>query len=83
MNDEPGFVFSPPVLSHDIRFNVTTQTLDNDETFYYDVDSGSYEQLQFACGFQDGTSDALTNPHTVYLYIRQCEFNIIAFVYAA
>ena len=72
LNDEPGFSFSPPVINEDISFNISTKTLGNGENFFYDVDSGSYSQLRFACGFKDGKRQDLFTPKIVLLNIRQC-----------
>ena len=73
INNEPGFSFQPPDINEDISFQISTQTLSDDMNYFYDVDSGSYSQIQFACGFMDGANQGLYDPSTVILNIRECK----------
>ena len=73
INNEPGFSFTPPIINEQISFNISTNTLDNGQNYYYDVDSGSYSQIQFACGFQDGYIEGLSDYSEIILEIRNCK----------
>ena len=74
INNEPGFSFTPPIINKEISFNISSNTLDDGQNYFYDVDSGSYSQLEFACGFQDGYDKSLSNFETVQVNIEKCKY---------
>ena len=74
LNDEPSFDFSPPLLDHVMEFNLTSETFSGDQ-YFYDIDSGSYSQINFRCGFRDGNTNSLTNHSDITLYIQESELN--------
>lgn len=69
LNNEPTFVFSPANLDHNIDFNLTTATF-SDPEYYRDIDSGSYSQLSFICGFRNGSRSSFTNSSYITLNIE-------------
>ena len=69
LNNEPTFVFSPANLAHNIDFNLTTATF-SDPEYYRDIDSGSYSQLSFVCGFRNGSGSSFTSPSYITLNIE-------------
>ena len=74
INDKPGFSFIPPVINEEVSFNISSQTLISEEdNYFYDVDSGSYSQIRFACGFKNGDDNDLTSFSLLFLNIRQCK----------
>ena len=66
LDDEPLFEFFPPHLDHVVEFNLTSQTFSGDQ-YFYDVDSGSYSQLNFRCGFRDANSIIDFSDITLYV----------------
>ena len=81
INNEPGFSFTPPIINEEISFNISSNTLDDGQNYFYDVDSGSYSQLECACGFQDGDNEGLSDASEIVLNIKNCKCESTTRVY--